>query len=147
MFQSLDGDVLAKALGEFARGTGEPGHSAIDGKTLKGSRRLDAKAPHVLSAFATQLSCVIGDLTVAPDQNEITGALAGRSRRSHRRRDGKDSLNDPGSTGRLSGAVAQTVAIEAAIPRVLRTAELAAIFCRPPPRRTMRPAPRECRLA
>ena len=39
MFQSLDGDVLAKALGEFARGTGESGHSAIDGKTLKGSRR------------------------------------------------------------------------------------------------------------
>jgi hypothetical protein len=37
------------------------GHIAIDGKTLKGSRRLDAKALHVLSAFATGVSAVIGD--------------------------------------------------------------------------------------
>ena len=48
---------------------------ALDGKTLKGSRRLDAKAVHVLSAFATDLSAVIGDPTVAPDQNEITAAM------------------------------------------------------------------------
>ena len=76
VFRSLDGDALAKALGDFARGTGEPGHIAIDGTTLKGSRRLDAKALHVVSAFATQLSCVVGDLRVAPDRNEITAALA-----------------------------------------------------------------------
>ena len=76
VFRSLDGDALAKALGDFARGTGEPGHIAIDGKTLKGSRRLDAKALHVVSAFATELSAVIGDLVVEPDQNEITAALA-----------------------------------------------------------------------
>lgn len=76
VFQSLDGDALAKALGEFARGGGAPGHIAIDGKTLKGSRRLDAKALHVLSAFATGLSCVIGDIVVEPGQNEITAALA-----------------------------------------------------------------------
>jgi hypothetical protein len=76
VFKSLDGDVLAKALGAFARGNAEPGHIAIDGKTLKGSRRLDAKALHVVSAFATELSCVVGDLVVAPDQNEITAALA-----------------------------------------------------------------------
>ena len=76
VFKSLDGDVLAKALGEFARGTGEPGHIAIDGKTLKGSRRFDAKALHVVLAFAAALSAVVGDLVVAPDQNEITAALA-----------------------------------------------------------------------
>ena len=76
VFQSLDGDVLAKVLGAFALGAGEPGHVAIDGKTLKGSRRLDAKALHVVSAFATELSAVIGDLVVEPDQNEITAALA-----------------------------------------------------------------------
>lgn len=76
VFKSLDGDVLAKALGKFACGNGEPGHIAIDGKTLKGSRRLDAKALHVVSAFATELSAVVGDLVVAPDQNEITTALA-----------------------------------------------------------------------
>jgi hypothetical protein len=32
------------------------GHIAVDGKTLKGSRRLDAKPLHVLSAFATEPS-------------------------------------------------------------------------------------------
>jgi hypothetical protein len=76
VFQSLDDDALAKALGEFARGGSVPGHIAIDGKTLKGSRRLDAKALHVLSAFATGLSCVIGDMVVDPSQNEITTGLA-----------------------------------------------------------------------
>jgi hypothetical protein len=49
-----------------------PCHIAIDGKTLKGSRRLDAKALHILSAFATELSCVVGDFVVEPHQNEIT---------------------------------------------------------------------------
>jgi hypothetical protein len=76
VFQSLDGDALAKALGEFACAGAVPGHIAIDGKTLKGSRRLDAKALHILSAFATELSCVVGDFVVEPHQNEITAALA-----------------------------------------------------------------------
>ena len=76
VFQSLDGDALAKALGGFACGNAVPGHIAIDGKTLKGSRRLDAKALHVLSAFATGLSAVTGDIVVEPGQNEITAALA-----------------------------------------------------------------------
>ena len=76
VFQSLDGDALAKDLGRFASGGAQAGHIAIDGKTLKGSRRLDAKALHVLSAFATELSAVIGDMVVEPGQNEITAALA-----------------------------------------------------------------------
>ena len=42
---------------------------------MRGSRRLDAKALHVLSAFATELGAVIGDLVVEPDQNEITAAM------------------------------------------------------------------------
>ena len=71
----MDGDALAKALGEFACGSSAPGHLALDGKTLKGSRRLDARALHVVSAFATELSAVVGDLVVPPDQNEITAAL------------------------------------------------------------------------
>jgi hypothetical protein len=76
VFRSLDGDALARVLGRFALGdaSGER-HIAIDGKTLKGSRRHDAKALHVLSAFASGLSAVVGDLVVAPDQNEITAAL------------------------------------------------------------------------
>jgi hypothetical protein len=76
VFQSLDGDALAKDLGRFASGGAQAGHIAIDGKTLKGSRRLDARALHVLSAFATELSAVIGDRVVEPSQNEITTALA-----------------------------------------------------------------------
>ena len=43
---------------------------------MRGSRRLDAKALHAVSAFATQLSVVVGDLAVAPEENEITTALA-----------------------------------------------------------------------
>ena len=76
VFRSLDGDALARILGTFAAGDAPAGHIAIDGKTLKGSRRHDAKALHVLSAFATGLGAVVGDLVVAPDQNEITAALA-----------------------------------------------------------------------
>jgi hypothetical protein len=74
-FRSLDGDALARTLGAFALGGAAPGHIALDGKTLKGSRRLDAKALHVVSAFATELSAVVGDIALAPDENEITAAL------------------------------------------------------------------------
>jgi DDE_Tnp_1-associated/Transposase DDE domain len=74
-FQSLDADALSRVLGSYALEGAEPGHIAIDGKTLKGSRRLDDKAIHVLSAFSTDLGAVIGDLVVAPDKNEISAAL------------------------------------------------------------------------
>jgi len=76
VFRSLDGDALAKAFGSFLGGTEAADHIAIDGKTLRGSRRLDAKAIHVVSAFATRLAAVVGDLAVEPDGNEITAALA-----------------------------------------------------------------------
>ena len=74
-FRAIDGEALSATLGAFALGGAEPGHIAIDGKTLKGSRRHDAKALHVVSAFATRLSAVVGDVVVEPDQNEITAAL------------------------------------------------------------------------
>lgn len=74
-FQSLDADALSRTLGRFSLEQGKAEHIAIDGKTLRGSRRLDDKAIHVLSAFATELGAVIGELTVEPDQNEITAAL------------------------------------------------------------------------
>lgn len=75
VFQSLDADALSSALGRFATGAGKGRHIAIDGKTLKGSRRLDAAPLHVLSAFATELGAVVGDLNVPPDQNEISAAI------------------------------------------------------------------------
>ncbi len=74
-FQSLDADALARALGSHALSGAAAGHIAIDGKTLKGSRRLDDKAIHILSAFSIDLGAVIGDLVVAPDKNEISAAL------------------------------------------------------------------------
>jgi hypothetical protein len=76
VFKSLNSDALAAALGKFALGDDHARHIAIDGKTLKGSRRLDAKSLHVLSAFAADLGVVVGDLVVEPDQNEITAAMA-----------------------------------------------------------------------
>lgn len=76
VFKSLDADALAATLGKFALGNDHARHIAIDGKTLKGSRRLDAKPLHVLSAFAAELGAVVGDLVVEPDQNEITAAMA-----------------------------------------------------------------------
>jgi DDE_Tnp_1-associated/Transposase DDE domain len=83
-FQALDADALARTLGRYALGEAEPGcgrpppspgHIAVDGKTLRGSRRLDAAPLHVLAAFATDLTAVIGELAVAPEANEITAAL------------------------------------------------------------------------
>lgn len=74
-FRSLDADALAVTLGAFALGGAEPDHLAIDGKTLKGSRRRDTKALHVVSAFSTRMSAVVGDVVLEPDQNEITAAL------------------------------------------------------------------------
>lgn len=74
-FQALDGDAVARTLGHVAVGDEETTHIAIDGKTLRGSRRGDAKGLHVLSAFACQLGAVIGDLVVEPEENEITAAI------------------------------------------------------------------------
>ena len=85
VFKSLDADALATMLGKFALGNERARHIAIDGKTLKGSRRLvhakhgsanDAKPLHVLSAFVADLGVVVGDLVVEPDQNEIVAAMA-----------------------------------------------------------------------
>lgn len=75
-FASLDGDAMAGILGRGAVDDGQPGHIALDGKTLRGSRREGAKGLHVLSAYATALSAVVGDLIVEPDANEITAAIA-----------------------------------------------------------------------
>jgi hypothetical protein len=63
-FQALDADALSRTLGTFALGEGTPQHLAIDGKTLRGSRRLEAKAVHVRSGFATALGAVIGEMVV-----------------------------------------------------------------------------------
>jgi hypothetical protein len=76
VFKALDPLALGLVLGRYALGAGVPEQIAIDGKTLRGSRRAGKGALHVLSAFATDLSAVVGDLAVAPEENEIVAALA-----------------------------------------------------------------------
>lgn len=100
-FASLDADALSRVLGRYALGEGGAGHVAIDGKTLRGSRRDERGVLHVLSAFA--VDGVIGDLTVEPDTNEITAALEllkGLPRRHcHRRRDFRATRAEPAYPG------------------------------------------------
>jgi len=74
-FAALDAFALAQTLGRCAQGEAETGHVAVDGKTLRGSRREGTKALHVLGAFAVDLGAVIGDLAVEPDANEIGAAV------------------------------------------------------------------------
>ena len=83
-FAALDGEALSRTLGRHALGEGPAGHVALDGKSLCGSIRegvvndvgREVRALHVLSAFATDLSAVIGDLVVAPESSEIAAALS-----------------------------------------------------------------------
>jgi hypothetical protein len=58
-FQSLDADALSRVLGLQASDGAVPGQIAIDGRTLKGSRRLDDKAINVLSAPSTTRKMIV----------------------------------------------------------------------------------------
>ncbi|MGH6840460.1 MAG: hypothetical protein ACREDT_17075, partial [Methylocella sp.] len=46
VFKGLNADALSRALGRFGLGADASGHIAIDGKTLRGRRRLDDKSLH-----------------------------------------------------------------------------------------------------
>lgn len=73
------GGSQAMALGRWTRGSKPLGHVAIDGKRLRGSaaaRHDGREGVHLVSAFASGLGAVIGQLQVAPEGNEITAALA-----------------------------------------------------------------------
>lgn len=78
-FKVLDVAAMEQVLGAWAGGDGPLGHVAIDGKRLRGSAPAghDGRhGVHLVSAFASRLGAVIGQLRVAPDANEITAALA-----------------------------------------------------------------------
>lgn len=45
---------------------------AIDGKTVRGSRKANKKPKHIISAFATEYKVVLGQLSVEEKTNEIT---------------------------------------------------------------------------
>jgi hypothetical protein len=49
---------------------------AIDGKTLRGSRQAESRGVHMLQAFSTRLSAMVGSLIVPPDSAEMLEALA-----------------------------------------------------------------------
>ena len=77
-FKALDVTAAEAALGAWTRAAGEPGHIALDGKRLRGSApdgHDGSEGVHLVSAFASGLGGVIGQLQVAPDANEITAAL------------------------------------------------------------------------
>ena len=75
LFKGLDVSALERVLGTWVRGEHAAGHVAIDGKRLRGSATAQSAGVHLLAAFSASLQGVIGQLAVAPDCNEITGAL------------------------------------------------------------------------
>ena len=84
VFRSLDGDALSAGARRLRLRARRTWRIALDGKTLRGSRRLDAKALRVVSAFATQLSAWLA-ISRCAEENEIT-AGARRCSRSCRSR-------------------------------------------------------------
>lgn len=78
-FKALDVVAAERVLGEWARGEEPLGHLAIDGKRLRGSACAGhdgREGVHLVAAFASRLTAVIGQMKVAPGSNEITAALA-----------------------------------------------------------------------
>lgn len=85
-FKALDVAAAERVLGGWGRGGDRLDHLAIKpapakagGKRLRGSARAGhdgRQGVHLVAAFASRLSAVIGQLRVAPGANEITAALA-----------------------------------------------------------------------
>ena len=50
----------------------ESDHIAIDGKSLRGSKRLDSKCLHSVSAWCNENSIVLGEVPTGAKSNEIT---------------------------------------------------------------------------
>jgi len=73
VFELLDARILAKRLREIFTCADMFGKIvAFDGKTIRGSKGLDHRAFHVLSAFLTDNQVVIGEDIVGEKTNEIT---------------------------------------------------------------------------
>lgn len=76
VFRDLAAADLEWALRDLVRAPGGLGQVAIDGKTLRGSRQPDSPAVHLLQAFSSELSAMVGSLVVPPDSAEMVEALA-----------------------------------------------------------------------
>ncbi len=76
-FKKLDVEVLERVLAAWVVGDqGPAGHTALDGRRLRGSRHGGNTGVHLIAAFSERLKGVVGELKVPPDANEITAALA-----------------------------------------------------------------------
>jgi len=64
LFPALADQVVAIPQGDFLRG--------VDGKTVRGSRRSDRRAIHLVSAYRCGPGLVLGQVRTAGKSNEIT---------------------------------------------------------------------------
>jgi hypothetical protein len=72
----IDVEAMEKCLGAWIQSlTQEKNlHIALDGKTLKGSASEEYKALHLLAAYCTNISGVLGQIGLDSKEGEITGA-------------------------------------------------------------------------
>lgn len=78
-FKAFDVASAEQVLGVWSRDGAPLGHVAIDGKRLRGSApggHDGREGVHLVSAFASRLRAVVGQMRVDPGANEITTALA-----------------------------------------------------------------------
>ena len=108
--QAADEQMCAWLRAEAAAGRLAWRHIAIDGKTLRGARDGDGKAPHLLAAYDVGTGTVLGQDDVGVKTNEITcfapllqAILDGRARRGH----GHGDSDDTGSDGTSPGGTSQ----------------------------------------
>lgn len=74
-FRALPAADLERVLRGLVAAPAGLGQVAIDGKTLRGSRQATSFGVHMLQAFSTRLSSVVGTLVVPPDSGEMVVAL------------------------------------------------------------------------
>ena len=75
VFSRLDPKELSRCFAYFTQSlkdTIEEHHIAIDGKAIRGSRGEGRKAKHIVTAFASDIQLVLGQLAVDDKGNEIT---------------------------------------------------------------------------
>jgi DDE_Tnp_1-associated len=81
-FALVTADLLDQVLGAWlhTRAVRAGGRLviAIDGKTVRGAKDKDGKAPHLVAALAHGIGAVLGQVAVAAKTNEIRGTLVMR---------------------------------------------------------------------
>jgi predicted transposase YbfD/YdcC len=73
IFETIDPDILAEKMRWLLQTDEIAGKIiAFDGKTVRGSKREDGRAFHILSAFLTDAQIVMGEIMCDEKSNEIT---------------------------------------------------------------------------